>query len=470
MADVIVTDWFSCYGRGWGAVLSKGSYKHPAKVSFALAKRIYEHAIEEGWLIPGKSIVGDCFAGVGGFAFHALANGIGFIGVELEENFQKLAVENINEWNRKYGNLPKWSKNGTVILGDSRHFSELVNGVDGILSSPPYSTSLSDGKRINNYRPDGTPFSYGFENPDQLGAMTEGNVDAVISSPPYAEARIGKESGQEQCGRGDQYGDNKAQLGGMQEGNIDAIISSPPFGEQETGGGIAKYGHRNCNNFETSLSQHAVGYQGQGDSEGQLATLKDNSEELDAIISSPPYEETNPTCRRRRFANEYANGEETIGAIVSSPPYENSINENHSTKYEYNIQGNENYQRSYGDNKENLGNKQGETFWEASLKIVQECFKVLPHGGHSIWVLKDYVKDGKIVPFSSNWQKLCEFVGFETLHIHRAMQVETVSTSHTLDGEKIEKTKSRLSFFRKLCEARGSPEIHNEVILCCRKP
>ena len=51
----------------------------------------------------------------------------------------------------------------------------------------------------------------------QLANMPEGNFDAALSSPPYDEARIGKESGQEHCGHGDQYGIDDGQLGGSDD-------------------------------------------------------------------------------------------------------------------------------------------------------------------------------------------------------------------------------------------------------------
>jgi hypothetical protein len=42
------------------------AYSHPAKVSFALAERIYRHMLAEGWLSPGDVVL-DPFGGIGGF-------------------------------------------------------------------------------------------------------------------------------------------------------------------------------------------------------------------------------------------------------------------------------------------------------------------------------------------------------------------------------------------------------------------
>jgi hypothetical protein len=68
MAEVS-EDWHRCYGQGWGDLLAPEAYSHPAKVSRALARRIYDHLIEEGWLKPGMVVL-DPFAGIwcGNFA------------------------------------------------------------------------------------------------------------------------------------------------------------------------------------------------------------------------------------------------------------------------------------------------------------------------------------------------------------------------------------------------------------------
>lgn len=79
-------DWYKCYGNSWVGELTPLSFSHPAKVSRALARRIYEHCIERGWL-QENSVVLDPFAGIGGFAFHALQHGMHWLGVELEPRF-----------------------------------------------------------------------------------------------------------------------------------------------------------------------------------------------------------------------------------------------------------------------------------------------------------------------------------------------------------------------------------------------
>ncbi len=86
-------------------------------------------------------------------------------------------------------------------------------------------------------------------------------------------------------------------------------------------------------------------------------------------------------------------------------------------------------------------------------------------GGIAIFVVKSFVRKGKIVDFPGDWQRLCESVGFKTVCIHQAMLVK--ETKHqTLFGDTEVKRKERKSFFRRLAESKGSPRIDFEVVLC----
>ena len=82
-------------------------------------------------------------------------------------------------------------------------------------------------------------------------------------------------------------------------------------------------------------------------------------------------------------------------------------------------------------------------------------------------MVKAFIRKGEIVDFPGDWQRLCESVGFKTLHKHRAMLVkETVHNG--LFGDIKEKTE-RKSFFRRLAESKGSPRIDYEVVFCMEK-
>jgi hypothetical protein len=115
-----------------------------------------------------------------------------------------------------------------------------------------------------------------------------------------------------------------------------------------------------------------------------------------------------------------------------------------------------------------MGVTQGDTFWAAAKQIVAECHKILKPGGHAIWVVKSFVRKGKIVDFPGDWQKLCESQGFKTVCIHHAMLVKE-QNHDGLFGDTITEKKERKSFFRRLAESKGSPAINYEVVLCMQK-
>jgi SAM-dependent methyltransferase len=153
--------------------------------------------------------------------------------------------------------------------------------------------------------------------------------------------------------------------------------------------------------------------------------------------------------------------------VISSPPFENC----------HNIVGVEGHSRQvtservkskirYGYNKNQLGNVSGDAFWFVSKEIVQESYDLLKQDGRVIWVVKDYVSKGKLIPFSDRWVTLCESIGFKVACWHHAMVVKKIP-QHTFDGSEI--TKNKKSFFRRLHEQKGSPKIDWENVVCMVK-
>jgi hypothetical protein len=100
--EILVDEWVSCYAGGWKGVIVGAAFSHPAKAAFNLTKRIYEHAISEGWIKPGDCVV-DPFGGIGGCAFHGLMNGMRVVTCELEAKFCLLAHQNVALWLERYG-------------------------------------------------------------------------------------------------------------------------------------------------------------------------------------------------------------------------------------------------------------------------------------------------------------------------------------------------------------------------------
>ena len=111
------------------------------------------------------------------------------------------------------------------------------------------------------------------------------------------------------------------------------------------------------------------------------------------------------------------------------------------------------------------------TFWSAAKTILEQTFQSLRPCGHAIWVVKSYVRDKKLVDFPGDWRRLCESIGFVTLHEHHAMLVEEHGVQGGLFGEDTAHTTARKSFFRRLHEKKfPDTTIDFEVVLCMQKP
>src|SRR5512146_2315405 len=56
-------DWKGMYREGWSQEICPEAYSHPAKYARGLIRHIYQHAIEEGWLKEGDTVL-DPFGGI----------------------------------------------------------------------------------------------------------------------------------------------------------------------------------------------------------------------------------------------------------------------------------------------------------------------------------------------------------------------------------------------------------------------
>ena len=158
-------------------------------------------------------------------------------------------------------------------------------------------------------------------------------------------------------------------------------------------------------------------------------------------------------------------------AVVSAPPYESSGvsagNVGNKLHKEWWGRGRSlTDSREYGATEGQIGKKFGDTFWQAAAEIVAQCYAILKPGGHAIWVCKDFVRQGRRVPFSDQWQALCEQAGFRLVCRHRAMLVADHGEQDGLFGGVTSLQTARKSFFRRLAEARGSPKIDWEDVIC----
>ncbi len=232
-------DWFGAYNSSLRGIIADEAFSHPAKFNYGLICRIYAHLLGRGWL-QGGDLVADPFAGVGVGGIVAAANGLYWIGCELEEKFCKLAEDSFplhrEQWERMGKPYP------VIVQGDSRSFSSIIReAVDAIVTSPPYGKDVEPhrAKPMEEWRGTekwGGPHSvvraqgYG-QSEGQLGGMPEGDhgavIDGIVTSPPYSETHVGAEDnpyiltggkplGESKIGHlvgSDNYGTTEGQIG-----------------------------------------------------------------------------------------------------------------------------------------------------------------------------------------------------------------------------------------------------------------
>ena len=293
-----------------------------------------------------------------------------------------------------------------IVQGDSRRLGEVLAGAELCLSSPPYAG--------------------------------EGELNRNRSSERYWRERPKsyKTPGRAACHLG--YGSTPGQLGGMQEGSFEAVVSSPPFEQSLTNKARASDPASHGLRADGTKRGGSIVTGDYGDTEGQLAAMREGAL-ADAVISSPPFESVE-TCQDKSFK---------LNDGRKAPP-----------------QGQDGYGATVGQ----LGRETGDTFWSASHTILEQVYQVLIPGGHAVFVLKAFVRKGKIVDFPGQWRELCEAVGFTTLHLHRAWLVEERGAQYTLEGELDVRRVKKCSFFRRLHE-RKFPHlaIDYEEVLCLVK-
>lgn len=342
----------------------------------------------------------------------------------------------------------------------------------------------------------------------QLSQMPQGKIDSVLSSPPYnlpmSQDHNGSRGGERgttpsEKGAFVKYGSTAGQLEGMPMGDVDSVVSSPPFLATEGGCNPRMGGTID----EAMMKRHnATANERYGDTNGQLGNMKQGS--VAAVVSSPPYSEsiktfaqgsgidyskivnggTSRTAGREAIATGYGDSEGQLGvmpagevdSIVSSPPYEGALgNRKHEGDQQKYIARQQRYNDAHPEFKRppatsmgyngsagNIANEYGETFWSAARDIVLECHAVLKPGGVAVWVVKDFVRNKKRVRFSDDWIKLCEACGFKLIrHAHAMLVKETRTTD--LFGEETVKRIERKSFFRRLYEQNLAAEDERRI-------
>lgn len=525
-AECVWSDWQNCYESGWSGsgLITEASFAHPAKMALSLLQKIIRYGLDRGFWRPGD-VVGDPFGGIGSTGIVGSYHGLRCILVELEPRFVELAQANFAL------HRPRWAVSGdpepVIIQGDSRRFAEIVGKVAGVVSSPPYAGNEKSDYRVRDEqgldRDERRGFRQGqgcFRGSEtyggtdgQIGSLPAGQLDAVVSSPPYAESdtqptKLGSGKGTRADGdsagrnKGDYiYGDSEGQIGALKSGNLDSVITSPPYADQvirERDAGTHEP------NRQGAMANGAHSCDAYGTSDGQIGQLKSGS--LDAVVSSPPYAESVKGAHHERetaaeshaarsdpsqggslgqsqrhggygaTAGNIGNLREgAVDAVVTSPPYGDQNDHERPLDSTRDKNGRHAISLPYGMTAGNIGNLKGiaesepDNYWRAMSTVYRQVHQSLKPNGVMAVVLKDYCKAGKRVPLCDQTCTLLEALGFTVFERCRCWLVKEDRHPGLFDGEDVVKTTERKSFFRRLAEKRGSPRIDFEEVIWCRE-
>jgi len=252
-AEELVFDPTPGFGR-WRRFFPEDAVRHPAKANLNLIDFLIDKYSREGDLIL------DPMAGTGSTCVLAALKGRDAICIDIELLFYQW-MEKAREIVEK---TPMLGRKGKIIniLGDARRLSELLKQIDIIITSPPYGeTYLSGGdpeRRAERL------IKAGYDPKAFLGGRARnavlkhyGETDVIITSPPYAETLSIHSGGMKGLKNAPKpstvgydknpqlYSDNPDNIGNLSLGDIDVIITSPPYESalegtsRHTRGGIA---------------------------------------------------------------------------------------------------------------------------------------------------------------------------------------------------------------------------------------
>jgi len=222
--------------------------QHPAKANTLLIQFLIEKFTEEG------DTVLDPMGGTGSTGVIAALLGRNAILVDIEEKFVKwmLGAKEIVD-----GVQTLTEKGKIVVLrGDARQLSKILNGVDSIVTSPPYSEGIGHDsgdnaseefkERLEMQR----RYTRQMTSKNNIAKLKHGEISTIITSPPYEKSNCVRENSDQfwekakEMGKRwgskppsgteeKQYSDNN--IGNLPHGSVDVVLTSPPYADAKKG-------------------------------------------------------------------------------------------------------------------------------------------------------------------------------------------------------------------------------------------
>jgi len=205
-------------------------------------------------------------------------------------------------------------------------------------------------------------------------------ADNILFSPPFSEQgaeQTAKYFPRKHRGTIQVKDYDKNNIQNLPYGKIPVVISSPPFQESK----IRRKGQ------EKSRKDYKYGSKLKMQSEhpDNISRLAENNYgDADAILTSPPYEADNANLKGR--------SDKSAKSILSTTGM-----------------------RAEKLNQENIGNLKSENYLEAMLQVYRQCHKVLKEKGLMILVVKNFIRDKKVIRLDLDTIKICEKAGFKLI-------------------------------------------------------
>jgi hypothetical protein len=486
-----VDQWWHMYDQSLKGILHDAAFQHPAKYSWALIQHIYAHAYAQGWMQKGSCVL-DPLAGVGIGGIAAANAWLCWLGNELEPHFVALAEANFAKHRRTWEamGLPQ----PCIMQGDAREIGRLVASAGMVVSSPPYAdSSVAHVDGNVSGRPGGTLRNRDHPVSQARHAVGYSKPQCIVSSPPFLNATEGAglnrpghrpatmrgvlKDGSLSCGT------TPGQLGAMKEGSLAAVVSSPPFVDARQDTTPSRKGRTapTRHDPEAWSPQCVVTSPPYADS-WHRADTTDISEQR---MRNAGYSEEYITRAFRASkahggnlnAQAYGSTPGQLGAmkegslcqaIITSPPYEGTFNAKKQGARQLEREQHLGRPIAYSTLQDNLGNVDQSTYWSSMASIYQQCFDLLPVNGVMMLIVKGFIRKGIYQDLPAQTAQLLTHIGFRVVHEHHAMLTSPVGQGRLFDDG--EDRTSRKSFFRRLCERNGAPAIDYEVVLCAVKP
>jgi len=413
--------WYGCYAGGRGDLFTPESNRHPAKMAVALCYRIFDHGRKMGYWKPGDVIL-DPMAGIFTTGIVGATLGYRIVGIELEKHFIDLAQQNIELLKQKFPKYTIWTPR--LIQGDARRLREVLScqpPVASAVTSPPYADQdlTGHGHFRSRFEPNKANAS---------GNPHEG-YSGVVTSPPYLAAPSGGGINIKGYGRD---GADKVGERTYSDRTVSGAIASPPYTDSISS---------NKGTFDPEKFVKPGGPHSQANipsryskSHGQIGNLRDPRNDIDGVLSSPPYEDSEQKCDGQKA--RWTTGKDA--ALL----------------------------RRKGDYVPQSSMGRGETYLAAMLTVYRELHAVLKPAGVVCLVTKNPVKAGAIRRLDADTIRLMEAAGFTLIERKMAMLTEDLGEQGRLGGGTDKIRRERKSFFKRLFE-RKRPDLavdHEDVM------